>query len=86
MARKANWSQQEFELLLQNPELTDEELSGALSTRSAGAVGAVRDFAHSYHEGGDVSGLSQMMKRRLKQGSWVCARCGKVVAPPVLGR
>jgi len=75
MAREPNWSQKEFEILLQNPQLTDEELSRKLTSRTVGAIKTVRDFIHSFHTGGNVSGLSRLMKSRLEQGSWTCARC-----------
>ena len=77
MSLKANWSPEEFEFLLQRPQLTDEELRDQMPTRS-GAITLVRNFIHSFHTGGDVSGLSKsMMIPRLNRGSWTCPRCGE---------
>ena len=75
MAPAPNWSQKEFEILLQNARCTDEELSGKLPGRSAGAIATVRAFIHNYHKAGNVSGLSELMIRRLEQGSWTCPQC-----------
>jgi hypothetical protein len=72
MARAPNWSQKEFEILLQNPRLNDEELSDQLPRRTAEAIATVRAFIHNYHKDGNVSGLSKLMIRRLEQGSWTC--------------
>ena len=77
MVRARDWTEEEFETLLQHPEMSDEELSEFLN-RTPGAVAAVRDFIHSYHNGGSISGLSQMMAQRLRKGGWTCPRCGKV--------
>jgi len=77
MSRKPNWSPEEFEFLLQRPQLTDEELRAQMPTRS-GAITLVRNFIHSLNIGGNVSGLSKsMMVPRLKRGSWTCPRCGE---------
>jgi hypothetical protein len=43
------WNSEEFETLLNNPQLTNEDLSILLPRRSAGAINAVRSFIHSYH-------------------------------------
>jgi len=75
MSRAPNWSQKEFEFLLQNHRLTDEELSDQLSRRTAEAIATVRAFIHNYHKDGNVSGLSKLMISRLEQGSWTCPWC-----------
>lgn len=75
MARAPDWSEQEFETLLRNPQLSDEEVARLLPRRTLGAIGAVRSFLHNFHEGGDISGLSQMMASRLRRGSWTCSKC-----------
>ena len=72
MNRQPDWTNIEFETLLTNTSLTNEELHDKLSTRSIGAIGVVRCFIDSYHTGGDISGLSNMMINRLKRGSWEC--------------
>ena len=65
MNREPNWSLEEFEILLKNPKLNDDELSSKLTGRSSGAIGVVRSFIHSYHKGGDTSGLSKLMIEEL---------------------
>ena len=75
--RAKNWSMWEFGTLLDNPQLTDEQLSSELPRRSVGAISVVRASIHNYHKGGNVSGLSKMMISRLEQGSWTCPRCNK---------
>jgi len=42
MARKPDWTPDEFETLLANPESSNEELAKKLPQRSVGAVDAVR--------------------------------------------
>ena len=71
------WNTEEFVILLDNPQLTNEELSRQLTTRSIGAINVVRRFIHSFHAGGNISGLSNLMIHRLQQGSWVCPQCQK---------
>lgn len=77
MVRAPDWSTEEFEILLRNPRLADEELNSQLSRRTVGAIRTVRAFIHSFHRGGNVSGLSEMMIHRLEQGSWDCPRCNE---------
>ena len=60
------WNSHEFETLLENPQLTDEEMSGKLKTRSVGAIGLVHSFIHNFHSGGNISGLSKLMIHRLE--------------------
>lgn len=72
MVRAPDFSKEEFEILLQNHRLTDEELANLLPTRTVGAIRTVRSFIHSFHRGVNVSGLSKMMIHRLEQGSWAC--------------
>lgn len=64
-------------MLLENPNLTNEELGKKLIDRTVGAIGAVRSFIHNFHMGGDISGLSKLMIHRLEKGSWVCPNCRK---------
>jgi hypothetical protein len=74
MVGPPKWSKEEFEILLQNHRLMDEELTKLLPRRRVGAIRVVRSFIHSFHRGGNVSGLSKMMIHRLEQGSWACPR------------
>jgi hypothetical protein len=71
------WSRDEFETLLENSQLTDEELRVHLPRRTVGAVQTVRSFIHSFHQGGDVSGLSHMMLQTIDQrrGTITCPKC-----------
>jgi hypothetical protein len=70
----------DFLILLQHPELRDPEVAKKLS-RSAQAICVVRSFVHSHHTRGNISGLSQMILRRLQKGGWICPICEKVFPP-----
>lgn len=82
MARAPNWTEQEFEVLLQNPRLSDQEVAAKLERRTVGAVGVVREGLHNYHTGKHYESiLSKMMKRRLEEEpAVVCPRCGEKMA------
>lgn len=74
------WTNREFDIVLQNPTLSDGEVAGLLPQRTEGAVGWVRKGIHNYHRELDTSMLSKMMLRRLEDGpSVVCPRCGETV-------
>ena len=75
--RAPNWTQGEFLVLLGHPTASDDQLATMLPRRSVGAIGTVRSFLHSYHGGGNVSGLSQVMLRALGglRGTVVCPIC-----------
>lgn len=83
MARAPNWTSEEFEQLLQNPQLSDQALADLLPMRSSGAVAAVRSGIHSYHMGRSktaASLLSKMMRDRLANGPTVtCPVCGATI-------
>lgn len=78
MARAPDWSYEEFRILMNNCQLSDEELTLKLPNRSKGAIGAVRAGVHSYHTGGIITMLSQIMLNYLKnnRSSLTCPRCG----------
>jgi len=79
MDRAPNWTQDEFDTLLDNYRLSNEELALKLDKRRPGAVNWVRAGIHSYHRTGrNPSILSQMMVRRLEErrGSLTCHVCG----------
>ena len=76
MSRAPDWTEEEFEILLQHPELSDQELHELLPKRTEGAIGAVRGFVCAYHRPKMAFDLSQMMIKRLMKGGWICARCG----------
>jgi hypothetical protein len=75
--RAPNWTEEELLVLLEHPTASDEQLAQMLPGRTVGALGTVRSFLHSYHRGGNVSGLSQMMLRVLERlrGTVVCPIC-----------
>ncbi len=84
MPKAPKWTEQEFEELLRNPDLSDEELVAKVG-HSPGAVGVVRNFVHNFHRGLNISGLSQMMIRRLKSAPWVCPVCKEWICPVCKG-
>jgi len=78
MARAPEWTKEEFEVLLQNPHLSPDELSTHLPNRSVDAVIVVRKGIHAFHTGGNISMLSKMMIGRLEsetEGA-SCSVCG----------
>lgn len=82
MKRAPNWTAEEFEQLLNNPQLSDEALAATLERRSAGAVGVVRSGIHGYHRGLESANslLSKMMRDRLEGGPDVtCPLCRETV-------
>jgi hypothetical protein len=74
MAKKfaSEWTQKEFDILLQNPTLSDFELGRLLSGRSKDAIQIVRSGIHEFHKKGDSTLLSIMMKKRLTQVGSTC--------------
>ncbi len=80
MVHPNEWSADEFETLLTNPQLSDERVSAILPGRSVGAISAVRGGIHRFHGGEPNRGLlSAMMLSRLEasSGSVTCAKCGQ---------
>lgn len=73
--READWDPEEFETLLQHPELDDEAAAALLTGRSVGAVQVVRQGIHAYHVGTNTSMLSDMMIRRLEREAVTCPVC-----------
>jgi hypothetical protein len=61
MAKKGDWTEEEFILLISRPDLPDDGFSGILAERSPSAIAVVRAGVHGFHTGGDTSPLSQMM-------------------------
>lgn len=81
--RPSDWTAEEFAWLLTNPQLTDQQMADQVLQRSSGAIGVVRSGVHSFHRGGNVSMLSQMMLARLRTGPAIrCPRCDQVVGDP----
>jgi hypothetical protein len=79
MKRAPEWDTEEFEVLIDNPDVSAQDVSSLLPQRTPGAVEVVRQGLHSFHTGGNVSMLSKMMLRRLeeRQGSVTCPVCRK---------
>ena len=78
MPRAPDWTEEEFEVLVQNPECNEAEIARLLASRSGGAVNVVRNGIHSYHLNRDISMLSEMMQQRLADRTRPvrCPRCG----------
>jgi hypothetical protein len=77
MTRAPNWTEAEFETLLTSPHLSSDALAAILVRRSTGAIDVVRSGIHSYHTGGNISMLSQMMIKKLDQtrSAVICPIC-----------
>lgn len=65
--RAPDWSEEEFRVLLDRPDLADEEVAKILIGRSTGAIGVVRAGIHNFHLSGNVSMLSKMMLNYLQR-------------------
>ena len=80
MAQEPKWEKWEFEIVMNNPELSDEDLTQRLP-RSPGAIASVRVGIHIVHTTGENQGgfLSQMMLDNLKEKEHLitCHKCGK---------
>ena len=74
------WTSDEFEVLRGSHSMSDADLARRLPSRSVGALGWVRSGLHSFHQGGDVSMLSEMMKETFHKnpGGTTCPRCVQV--------
>ena len=72
------WTQQEFEALLDHADGSDADLLKVVPARSVGAIGVVRSGSHSFHENRDISMLSGMMVAVLRErrGRNACPKCG----------
>ncbi len=67
MPREPDWREDEFWMLLKNSDLSSDELSLLLQSRSAGAIETVRQGVAAFRAGRDHSMLSQMMVRVLEE-------------------
>jgi len=77
MTKAPDWTEAEFQTLLDSSNISAADLAGRLSGRTPDAIEVVRQGIHRYHSGMDTSMLSQMMLRVLSQrgGSLVCPVC-----------
>ena len=79
MSQEPKWEKWEFEIVMNNPELTDEELKKKLP-RTLGAIQVVREGIHMFHmdDRNYKKILSKMMvclledKNRLRTQCWKC--------------
>ena len=82
MARVPMWSLQEFITVLENPNLSDDDLAALLGpVRNSNAVSWVRGGVCSWHKGNEVSMLNRIMKdylARQDRPQYTCP-CGAVV-------
>jgi hypothetical protein len=71
------WTENEFDILARNYNVTVGELLKLLPGRTEGAIGVVREGVHAYHKGLNISMLSQIMKDYLakNKGSITCPKC-----------
>jgi len=81
MKRAPEWTPAEFDLLLQNPSLSDSALTKLLPKRSESAIQVVRSGVHEFHIKEDSTLLSKMMKTRLaREGmNLLCPICGEKI-------
>jgi hypothetical protein len=79
MKRLPDWTHEEFEILLQHNSLSAEDLSIQLPRRSSDAVQIVRNGIHEFHQNGESTLLSKMMKERLTKSGMIlsCPICGE---------
>jgi hypothetical protein len=78
MTRAPNWSKGEFAIVLTSYRLSNEELQQDIPNRSVGAIDIVREGIHAFHQGMNVSMLSNIMIDFLerRRGSLKCPKCG----------
>jgi len=79
MKQAPDWTKEEFELLIQNSTISDESLSIRLPRRTLGVIQAVRNGVHEFHQKGESTLLSEMMKDHLTKSEavFVCPICGE---------
>lgn len=73
------WSDEEFEILLNNPKLQDRDLARKLPRRTVYAVYVLREEIHIYHTGREPARLSKSMFHSLHNQFRVliCHKCGR---------
>ena len=77
--RAPAWTEGEFEELLQAGQRSSDEVSRLLQSRTEGATAIVQQGVHAFHKGQNISMLSQMMLRRLRDRARPinCPVCGR---------
>lgn len=73
-----DWSEAEFDTLLNFYASLDDQLAHHLPAQCHATIDMVRAGIHLYHTRGDDALLSDAMRRRLEErrGSVVCPACG----------
>lgn len=78
MKRLPDWTKEEFDILILNSSLSKENLSLLIPRRTTDAITVVRNGIHEFHQKGESSLLSRMMKDyivKLENGL-SCPICG----------
>ena len=77
MRREAESSADEFRLLLDYPQLTDQQHCDGELGRAASVVNWVRNAVHDYHLGRKQGILSTTMQSVLpaRERKWICPLC-----------
>ena len=81
MKRLPDWTKKEFEILMENSSLSVESFSAQLPHRTPDAIQIVRNGIHEFHQKGDSSLLSKMMKDIIAKPEidLVCPICGEKI-------
>ena len=81
MKRSPDWTTEEFEILVQNNSLSAESLSVRIPRRTLDAIQIVRNGIHEFHQKGDSTLLSNMMKEYLTVSGkvLVCSICSEKI-------
>lgn len=79
MKRPPDWTKEEFEILIRNNSLSAESLSARLTRRTQDAIQLVRNGIHDYHQKGNSTFISKMMKEYLTKSGTIlaCPICGE---------
>ena len=82
MKRLPDWTEEEFDILIQNNSLSAESLSTRLPRRTIDAIQIVRNGVHEFHQKDDSYLLSEIMKEYLGGSEEVlsCPICGERIA------
>lgn len=79
MKRLPDWTKEEIEILVRNNSLSVESISARLPLRTPAAIQVIRNGIYEFHQKGDLSLLSKMMKDRIAKPEidLVCPICGE---------
>ena len=81
MKQAPEWTKEEFEILVKNNSLSTESISAQLPHRTSDAIQIVRNGIHEFHQKGESSFLSKMMKDTIAKPEidLVCPICGEKI-------